>query len=117
MKSLLKYAVNGSSLTGIRRPTSNRVDLCHHSPKFRPACSTSSLVARTVATRFIHRPRPIRLCYSGEVFRYDEPTERAAREFHQVGLEHIGQAGAAADLEILLIAVEALTALGLSDFR
>src|SRR4029450_3110859 len=69
----------------------------------------TSLVARTVATRFLRRgaprppgARPIRLCDSGEVFRYDEPTERAAREFHQLGLELIGQADAAADLEILL---------------
>jgi ATP phosphoribosyltransferase regulatory subunit len=77
----------------------------------------TSLVARTVATRFLQRLRPIRLCYSGEVFRYDEPTERAAREFHQLGLEHIGQAGAAADIEILLIAAEALAALGIADFR
>ena len=77
----------------------------------------TSLVARTVATRFIHRARPVRLCYSGEVFRYDEPTERAAREFHQLGLEHIGQAGATADIEILLVAAEALTTLGIADYR
>ena len=77
----------------------------------------TSLVARTVATRFLRRERPVRLCYSGEVFRYDEPTERAAREFHQLGLEHIGQSGAAADIEILLVAAEALAALGLGDFR
>ena len=51
----------------------------------------TSLVARTVATRFIKRARPVRLCYSGEVFRYDEPTERAAREFHQLGVEQIGE--------------------------
>ena len=77
----------------------------------------TSLVARTVATRFLRRPRPIRLCYSGEVFRYDEPTERGAREFHQLGLELIGQADAAADLEILLVAAEVLAALGIHDFR
>jgi ATP phosphoribosyltransferase regulatory subunit len=55
----------------------------------------TSLVARTVATRFIKRARPVRLCYSGEVFRYDEPTERAAREFHQLGVEQIGSPGGA----------------------
>ena len=77
----------------------------------------TSLVARTVATRFLRRPRPIRLCYSGEVFRYDEPTERAAREFHQLGVEHIGQPAAAADIEILLVAAEALASLGITDFR
>ena len=75
------------------------------------------LVARTVATRFPHKPRPLRLCYSGEVFRYDEPTERAAREFHQVGLELIGEPSLAADLEVLLIAAELLTTLDLTEFR
>lgn len=77
----------------------------------------TSLVARTVATRFIHRARPVRLCYSGEVFRYDEPTERAAREFHQLGIEHIGQPSIVADIEVLLIAVEMLNVLGLAEFR
>lgn len=77
----------------------------------------TSLVARTVATRFRRKPRPVRLCYSGEVFRYDEPTQRAAREFHQIGLEHIGEPGIIADLEVVLIAAEVLTTLGLSGFR
>ncbi|MBP6822877.1 MAG: ATP phosphoribosyltransferase regulatory subunit, partial [Acidobacteria bacterium] len=60
---------------------------------------------------------PIRLSYSGEVFRYDEPTERAAREFHQLGVEHIGEPNIVADVEVLLVAAEVLTALGLTDFR
>jgi len=77
----------------------------------------TSLVARTVATRFIKRERPVRLCYSGEVFRYDEPTERAAREFHQLGVEHIGEPDIVADIEVLLVAAEVLTALGLDGFR
>ncbi|HMV51406.1 MAG TPA: ATP phosphoribosyltransferase regulatory subunit [Blastocatellia bacterium] len=77
----------------------------------------TSLVARTVATRFIKRERPIRLSYSGEVFRYDDPAERAAREFHQLGVEHIGEPDIVADIEVLLVAAEVLTALGLEDFR
>jgi ATP phosphoribosyltransferase regulatory subunit len=77
----------------------------------------TSLVARTVATRFINRERPIRLCYSGEVFRYDEPTERASREFHQLGVEHFGEPSIIADIEVLLVAAEVLTTLGLDDFR
>jgi ATP phosphoribosyltransferase regulatory subunit len=77
----------------------------------------TSLVARTVATRFVQRERPIRLCYSGEVFRYDEPTERAAREFHQLGIEQIGQPSPTADIEVLLIAAELLATIGLHEFR
>lgn len=77
----------------------------------------TSLVARTVATRFVQRARPIRLCYSGEVFRYDEPSERAAREFHQLGIEQIGQPSPTADIEVLLIAAELLKTIGLHEFR
>lgn len=77
----------------------------------------TSLVARTVATRFLKRERPIRLCYSGEVFRYDDPAEHAAREFHQLGVEHIGEPDIVADIEVLLVAAEILTALGLTEFR
>ncbi len=81
----------------------------------RPELTT--LVARTVATRFIKRERPVRLCYSGEVFRYDEPAERASREFHQFGVEHIGEPNIVADIEVLLVAAEVLTELGLDEFR
>lgn len=70
----------------------------------------TSLVARTVATRFERRPRPIRLCYSGEVFRYDEPRHGRQNEFHQIGIEHVGNADLASDLEVLLVALEALRA-------
>lgn len=76
----------------------------------------TSLVARTVATRFLESPRPIRLSYNGEVFRYKEAHEQRPHDFHQLGLEHIGNDRLEADLEILLVAIEALTRLGLSDF-
>lgn len=76
----------------------------------------TSLVARTVATRFTRANRPIRLCYNGEVFRYKEAQEQRPHDFHQLGLEHIGNDRLEADLEVLLVAIEALTTLGLSDF-
>ncbi|MEK6303023.1 MAG: ATP phosphoribosyltransferase regulatory subunit [Acidobacteriota bacterium] len=76
----------------------------------------TSLVARTVATRFHNRPRPIRLSYSGEVFRWDEPRGGRQYEFHQIGLEHIGSDRLEADTEVLVIAIEALRQLGIDDF-
>lgn len=76
----------------------------------------TSLVARTVATRFGNRPRPIRLSYSGEVFRWDEPRGGRQYEFHQIGLEHIGSDRLEADTEVLVIAIEALRRLGLEGF-
>src|SRR6185436_8611126 len=76
----------------------------------------TSLVARTVATRFRDRPRPIRLSYSGEVFRWDEPRGGRQYEFHQIGLEHIGSDRLEADTEVLVIVVELLQRLGLENF-
>src|SRR5215510_15599093 len=73
----------------------------------------TSLVARTVATRFRESPRPIRLSYSGEVFRWDEPRGGRQYEFHQIGIEHIGSKRLEADTEALVIAIEALRRLGL----
>ena len=76
----------------------------------------TSLVARTVATRFNKRPRPIRLSYSGEVFRWDEPRGGRQYEFHQIGLEHVGSDRLEADTEVLVIAIEALRQLGIEGF-
>ena len=76
----------------------------------------TSLVARTVATRFQKRSRPIRLCYSGEVFRWDEPRAGRQYEFHQLGLEHIGSDRLESDTEVLVVAIEALRRIGLEKF-
>src|SRR5215211_2931872 len=76
----------------------------------------TSLVARTIATRFRQSPRPIRLCYSGEVFRWDEPRGGRQYEFHQIGLEHIGSDRLEADTEVIVIAIEALKRLRLEGF-
>lgn len=76
----------------------------------------TSLVARTVATRFNAVERPIRLCYSGEVFRL-QPAQKRPHDVHQLGLEHIGNDRPEADLEVIIIAIEALIALGVTDFK
>jgi ATP phosphoribosyltransferase regulatory subunit len=76
----------------------------------------TSLVARTVATRFRERERPIRLSYSGEVFRWDEPRGGRQYEFHQLGLEHVGSRQLEADTEVLVVAIEALRRIGLEGF-
>jgi ATP phosphoribosyltransferase regulatory subunit len=76
----------------------------------------TSLVARTIATRFRESVRPIRLSYSGEVFRWDEPRGGRQYEFHQIGLEHIGSDRLEADTEVLVIVIELLKKLGLQGF-
>jgi ATP phosphoribosyltransferase regulatory subunit len=76
----------------------------------------TSSVARAAATLLARRPRPLRLCYAGPVFR-QQPISHAQwrRESIQIGCEQIGSAQGAADIEALAIAAEILDRLGLTD--
>jgi len=74
----------------------------------------TALVAKVVASRMQDRSLPLRLFYSGEVLRYQPPQAGHQKELFQIGLEHIGD-GLAADLEVLLVAFEALDRLGVND--
>ena len=76
----------------------------------------TSLVAKTAVTRLASSPKPIRLYYSGEVLRFGKPKGGRRREFAQVGIENFG-GGKQADVEILLIAVEALQRLAIPEFQ
>jgi ATP phosphoribosyltransferase regulatory subunit len=75
----------------------------------------TSAVARAAATLFAARPRPLRLCYAASVFR-QRPQSHAQwrREQAQTGCELIGSNADAADVEMLVIACEALNRLGLA---
>ena len=77
----------------------------------------TSLVAKTVVTRLASAPKPIRLYYSGDVLRFERPKGGRQREFAQIGIEHFGGAGKSADVEVLLVAVEAFERLGISEFQ
>ncbi|KZB68277.1 ATP phosphoribosyltransferase regulatory subunit [Thalassospira lucentensis] len=72
-------------------------------------------VGRIAATRLGDAPRPLRLSYSGDVLRIKGTQLRPERQFAQVGAELIGVSSAAADTEIVLLALEALEHVGLPD--
>ncbi len=69
-------------------------------------------IARIATTRLAAAPRPLRLAYAGDVLRAKGKQLRPERQFKQIGAELIGAADAAADVEAVMMAVEALTALG-----
>lgn len=74
----------------------------------------TSSVARLAATLLRDNKRPLRLCYAAPVFRQQQPSHvEWRRENTQLGCELIGASGVKADLEILLVAAEVLTRLGL----
>jgi ATP phosphoribosyltransferase regulatory subunit len=70
-------------------------------------------VARIAATRLRNAPRPLRLCYAGQVLRIKGGQLRPERQIGQVGAELIGADGAAADVEAIALAAEALAGLGI----
>lgn len=81
----------------------------------RPEVTTP--IARLVSTRLRDKARPLRLRYLSRVFRYDQPQAGRQREFTQAGVELLGASGSRADAEIVALAVEAMRACGLEDFR
>jgi len=58
------------------------------------------------------RPKPLRLYYFGNCFRYERPQSGRYREFWQFGCELIGAPGPAADAEIVAMANDCVQAAG-----
>ncbi|MEO1018952.1 MAG: histidine--tRNA ligase [Pseudomonadota bacterium] len=76
--------------------------------------NTASIV-RAVITNGLTQDLPIKLFYSGPMFRYERPQKGRQRQFHQIGVELIGAAEPAADIEVIALASHVLKALGLGD--
>ena len=76
---------------------------------------TTPQVARIAATRLAGVPRPLRLCYAGQVLRVRGQPLAPERQLPQTGIELIGSASPAADAEVATVAVEALAAAGVTD--
>ena len=72
-------------------------------------------IARIASTRLGYIPRPIRLSYAGQVLRVTGSTLRPQRQFGQIGAEMIGSLSPQADAEVILMAAESLTNLGISN--
>lgn len=72
-------------------------------------------VARIATTRLGHQPRPLRLSYAGQVLRVRSSEVRPERQFGQAGAELIGAEGAAADVEVIAVAAEALFSVGVPN--
>ena len=75
---------------------------------------TTPQIARLAATRLASAPRPLRLAYAGQCLRVRGSHLQPERQISQAGIELIGHDTAEADAEIILTAVEALAAVGLT---
>jgi len=60
---------------------------------------------------------PVKVWYSGAFFRAERPQAGRYRQFYQVGVEAIGGDDPLIDVEVISIAVQAFTTLGLKDYE
>lgn len=81
----------------------------------RPDITTS--IARMSATKQADELRPLRFCYTGNVYRADRTEGVRQREFTQSGIEIIGSYQPAADAEVIAAAIEAALACGIKELH
>ncbi len=72
---------------------------------------TASL-ARIVAQHQRDFPKPLKWFEIGQCFRYEKPQKGRGREFHQFNVDILGEAGPAADAELMALAIETMLTFG-----
>lgn len=74
-------------------------------------------IARVVETKLKDTELPIKLRYNSNIFRVHKSLGGKRNEYTDIGIELIGLSEKESDLEILVLALEALKKLGLKDFK
>ncbi len=75
--------------------------------------NTASAVRSYLQNKLYAAESIVKLFYMGSMFRYDRPQAGRYREFHQFGVEALGEINPSVDVEIILLAIEFLRSLGL----
>ena len=70
-------------------------------------------IARAVISGGLAQEAPLKFFYQGPMFRYERPQKGRLRQFHQIGVELIGVAEPAGDVEAIAMGAAILDALGL----
>lgn len=76
---------------------------------------TAPVIRAYVENNMNQLPQPIKLYYSGPMFRYERPQAGRYRQFWQLGVEAIGSDDPAIDAEAILLMVNYFKAVGLRD--
>ena len=72
-------------------------------------------LARMLAARSRGMPKPIRWFSIPQLFRYERSQRGRLREHFQLNVDIVGEAGVAADAEVLAVAIDAVRGLGLDQ--
>ncbi len=79
--------------------------------------NTASAVRAYLQNKLYAESNLVKLFYIGSMFRYDRPQAGRMREFHQFGVEALGEANPAVDAEVILLAISLLEGFGLKDLE
>lgn len=72
-------------------------------------------IARAFISNGLAQHLPLKLYYSGPMFRYERPQKGRYRQFHQIGVECLGPETPEADVECIALGALLLEKLGLKD--
>ena len=72
-------------------------------------------VARSFISEGLAQQIPLKYFYAGPMFRRERPQKGRLRQFHQVGIELIGVASPAADIDVIAAGYRVLSDLGLRE--
>jgi ATP phosphoribosyltransferase regulatory subunit len=72
-------------------------------------------IARIAQSRLFDEPRPLRIAYANDVIRTRASQQRTLRQFCQAGCEMIGADTEDSDIEIAVVALSGLAALGVQN--
>lgn len=75
---------------------------------------TAGVIRSVVEHSLTSAALPVKVCYHGGCYRYEKPQAGRLREFHQFGAECVGAATPAADAEIIALASQLLTDIGIN---
>lgn len=91
-------------------------DLGHRSMTLKPE-GTSPAVRAFIESREYADTQPTKYWYNTPCFRYEKPQAGRMREFHQFGVEIFGTHSVMADAEIIALAHDFLTRMGITDLE
>lgn len=74
-------------------------------------------VMRFYVNELTNYPRPLKMFYFGQCFRYERPQSGRFREFYQFGAELIGNPGPESDAEVIALAASIMRRVGLKDYH
>ncbi len=74
---------------------------------------TAGVIRSAIENGLVNGALPAKVCYIGGCYRYEKPQAGRLREFHQFGVECIGAPAPNADAEVIALARQVLTSVGI----